>query len=176
MKFPTINTEVLSRTWPHLLTILLIGNAILIIGNLSISNAAEYKFTNILFSAVSTHNKNELTIIEYNTADINRASLAGLVQSLISANAKSILLDIDLSQPGKHTLDDSILSNTLQANVTTNIVIPVYKLNQKTIRPLSAFSKHAKIGFIDFALDESVLNRSINLKLNTASNSYPHAI
>ena len=176
MKIFPINKRILSCKWPHLLTILLIGNVILLIGNLTVSNTAEYKFTSMLYSAVGTHNKNEHAIIEYNTTDINRASLAGLVQSLIDVNAKSILLDIDLSQSSAHPFDDSILSNTLQANSSSNIVIPIYKSERKTIRPLSTFRKHVKIGFIDYALDESVLNKSINLKLNTASTSYPHAV
>jgi len=145
-----------------------------IAGNFTFFNSAEYKFSSIFNKSTDHHSG--LIVIEYASTDINRATIAGLVQSFVDAKAKSIFLDIDLSQPDSYPLDDDILSNTLKANQSSNIILSIYDSDGKFIRPLSSFSKYAKIGFVDYSLDENILNKPISLKVNTASSTYSHAV
>ena len=145
----------------------------LIAANSTFFNTVEYKFSSS-FNKTATHNKEQI-IIEYSSNDINRASIAGLVQSFVDANARSIFLDIDLSQPGSPPLDDDILSKTLQANQSANIILSAYRTDANIIRPLSSFSKYAKVGYVDSSLDENIINKAIHLNVSAATKTYQHA-
>lgn len=174
MQFFNNDKKILGYKWSQLLAILAISLFIIIAGNFTFFSSAEYKFSS-LFSKTAS-NDSELVVIEYAADDINRASFAGIVQLLVEAKSKSILLDIDLSQPDTQPLDDDILSNTLKANQTANIILSLYSTEDKIIRPLSSFRKYAKVGFVDRNLDDSAQNQAIALNFDSASKTYPHAV
>lgn len=54
--------------------------------------------------------------------------------------------------------------------------MPIYSKQNKFIRPLSPFSKHTKLGYINLQADNNDLYTPIQLKLNTAADSYPHSV
>lgn len=161
--------------WLQLIPIILIGFLVVVLSKLSLFTHAEHKLLGLIHSP-SQNSNSDLVVIEYTEDSINRAQLAGLLQSFSEHNTKSVLLDINLSEIGENTLDDDILSNTLKANNTTKIILPIYKIEDKRIRPLASFRKYTKTGFIDLDLDKNSSNKPIKLSFNTSANSDIHAI
>ena len=83
--------------WWSLLPVGLIAILIIIANNFNAITATEHRFTGYLKNFVSQNNDNQLVVIEYSPEEINRAEIAGLIQTLSDVNARSILLDLDLT-------------------------------------------------------------------------------
>ncbi len=148
----------------------------MIANSVNLLSKTEYDIAG-LFNNTSNQNQNDqLIIIEYKPEEINRVEVAGLIQNLADANVRSILLDLDLSNPSLNSMDDEILANALEENTKVNIFLPIYSKQNKFIRPLSPFSKHTKLGYINLQADNNDLYTPIQLKLNTAADSYPHSV
>jgi CHASE2 domain-containing sensor protein len=84
---------------------------IVIANSVNLLSKTEYDIAG-LFNNTSNQNQNDqLIIIEYKPEEINRVEVAGLIQNLADANVRSILLDLDLSNPSLKSMDDEILAN-----------------------------------------------------------------
>ena len=162
--------------WWSLLPVGLIAILIVVANNFNAITATEHRFTGYLKNFVSQNNDNQLVVIEYSPEEINRAEIAGLIQTLSDVNARSILLDLDLTNPSIPELDDNMLSLTLKANNRGRTVLPVYSDNGRILKPLRSFSKHAKKGYIDLNFDYSQYHIPIELNLRTSATKYTHAV
>ena len=176
MDLTKIKKALQKNKWWSLLPIGLIAILIVITNNISVITATEHRFTGYLKNFVPQNNDDQLVVIEYSPEEINRAEIAGLIQTLSDVNARSILLDLDLTNPSIPELDDNMLSLTLKANNRGRTVLPVYSYNGRILKPLRSFSKHTKKGYIDLNFDYSQYHTPIELNFRTAVTKYTHAV
>ena len=176
MDLTKIKKALQKNKWWSLLPIGLIAILIVVVNNFSVITATEHRFSGYLKNLVSQNYDDQLVIIGYSPEEINRAEIAGLIQTLSDANARSILLDLDLANPSASELDDNMLSLTLKANNRGKTILAVYSDEGRILKPLRSFSKHAKKGYIDLNFDYSQHHIPIELNLRTAATKYTHAV
>jgi len=176
MDLTKIKKTLQKNKWWSLLPIGLIAILIVFANNFSVITATEHRFTGYLKNLVPQNNDNQLVVIEYSPEKINRAEIAGLIQTLSDLNARSILLDLDLANPSASELDDNMLSLTLKANNRGKTVLAVYSDNGRILKPMRSFSKHTLQGYIDLNYDYSQHHSPIELNFRTAATKYTHAV
>ncbi len=174
MEFIPKVMAVVKKIWLPYLPIIVIGLCVAGASKFTSIAHIEYMFSGYINNATNRHANEDLVIIKYKPEEINRVMLAGLIQSLVDARAKSIALDIDLSHPVENPLDDEILSNVLKDNKAANIILPIYEKNNEFIWPLSSFKRYTQLGFIDVNIENSTLYDSFPLSLETSANIFPH--
>lgn len=177
MDLTNLKSSLQKNKWLFSLPIVLTAILIAFAFNFNIIKSVEYEFSGYLKNLVSKTNKNEkLVVIEYSQKNINRAEIAGFIQTLSDINASSILLDLDLTSSSSSEVDDNMLSLTLKANNRGKTVLPVYDTNNNIAKPLSIFSKFAKLGYVDINLYGYKYFIPIELNHRTAATKYTHAV
>ena len=176
MDLTDIKKALQKNYWWTLLPIGLIAILIVIANNFNAITATEHRLAGYLQNLIFKNNNDELIVIEYSPEEINRAEIAGLIQTLSDVNARSVLLDLDLTNPSSSELDDNMLSLTLMATNRGKTVLPVYSNNGRVIKPLKSFSKFAKLGYIDINSDQNQYHSPIELTFRTAATTYSHAV
>ena len=177
MKLTAVKKLPIDKKWFSLIPILLIGVLIITVNLLSTFSVTEYRIASHLKKLTTAQDyTDKLVVIEYKPKVITRIEIAGLIQTLADANARSILLDLNLSKASLVEIDDYILSQTLKANKKIKVILPIYTNGDQALEPLPSFSKHTALGYVDLQSDVNHQSMPIQLRSNTAASEYPHAV